>query len=184
MLDPFPLPRPPLLTGITQHLASYLGLETLHLHIHEILLSALFYHTVCLYISPYVSSRLFPKTYPSLPWKTKLNWDVHVVSLVQSTMINILALWVLYNDETRAAMDWKARVWGYTGSSGLVQALATGYFLWDLWVCAVHVDIFGIGLLAHAVSALGVYSLGFVRFPQSDCPKLTKANFGTNSAPW
>lgn len=162
MLDPFPIPVPPLLSVLTERAGNFIGLESLHLHIHEILLSALFYHSICLYISPWLSTVLFPKIYPSLPWKTKLNWDVHVVSLVQSTTINILALYVIFHDQERAAMDWKQRVWGYTGATGLVQAFATGYFAWDLWVSVVHVDIFGIGLLAHAVSALCVFSLGYV----------------------
>jgi len=162
MLDPFPLSLPPLLSAAMQRLASLTGLETLPLHIHEIILSALFYHSICLYISPLLSNLFFPKAYSSLPWKTKLNWDVHVVSLVQSTMISAVALYVMWSDEERAAMDWKGRVWGYTGGVGLVEALATGYFLWDLWVSIVHVDIFGVGLLAHAVSAFCVFSLGYV----------------------
>lgn len=44
----------------------------------------------------------------------------------------------------------------------MIQAFAAGYFLWDLWVCARNVGVFGWGLLAHAVAALCVYSLGFV----------------------
>lgn len=74
----------------------------------------------------------------------------------------MLALWVLWNDAERVGMDYRARVWGYTGASGLVEALAAGYFAWDLWVSTVHLDVFGVGLLAHAVSAFGVYILGFV----------------------
>ena len=59
-------------------------------------------------------------------------------------------------------MDWAERVAGYTGGGGLVQGFATGYFLWDLFVCARNVSVFGWGLLAHAVAALVVFSLGFV----------------------
>lgn len=59
-------------------------------------------------------------------------------------------------------MDWAGRVWGYTGGGGMIQGFAAGYFLWDLCVCVAHVDVFGWGLLAHAVAALVVFSLGFV----------------------
>ena len=59
-------------------------------------------------------------------------------------------------------MDSRARVWGYTGGAGMIQGFAAGYFLWDLCVSVLHVNIFGWGLLAHAVSALAVFSLGFV----------------------
>jgi len=59
-------------------------------------------------------------------------------------------------------MGWEGRVFGYTGAGGLIQGLAAGYFLWDLAICTLNVSIFGWGLLAHAVAALIVFSLGFV----------------------
>ena len=59
-------------------------------------------------------------------------------------------------------MDWWERVYGYTGAAGMVQGFAAGYFLWDLCVSAIHVSIFGWGMLAHAIAALIVFSLGFV----------------------
>ncbi len=59
-------------------------------------------------------------------------------------------------------MGWEERVWGYTGAGGLIQAFAAGYFVWDFGICARNVDIFGWGMLAHAVSALVVFGLGFV----------------------
>ena len=64
------------------------------------------------------------------------------------------------------------RVHGYTGGTGLVQAFAGGYFLWDLVVTVQNVGIFGIGMLFHAISALCVFSLGFVSAPPS--PQLSK----------
>ncbi|KAK4695735.1 hypothetical protein P7C71_g2063, partial [Lecanoromycetidae sp. Uapishka_2] len=161
MRDPFPLAPPPFLTSLIQPLASYLALPTLPLHIHELLLATLTYHGIYRYISPYISTRLFPTIYPKLTAKTRLNWDVHVVSLAQSCLINSLALWVMFANEERSSMDWEQRVWGYTGADGMIQGFAAGYFLWDLFVCAGNVDVFGFGLLAHAVAALVVFSLGF-----------------------
>jgi hypothetical protein len=61
-------------------------------------------------------------------------------------------------------MDWEERVWGYTGAAGMVQALAAGYFVWDLFVTSLNLDVFGLGTLAHAIAALLVYTLGFVRW--------------------
>jgi len=61
-------------------------------------------------------------------------------------------------------MGWEEKVWGYTGASGMIQAFAGGYFLWDLCITTVNVNIFGWGMLAHAVSALFVFSLGFRPF--------------------
>ncbi len=82
--------------------------------------------------------------------------------MVQSCFINAVALWVIYNDKERMQMDWRQRVWGYTGAGGMVQGFAAGYFLWDLLASIKDVDVHGWGALAHAASALVVSSLGFV----------------------
>ena len=86
-----------------------------------------------------------------------------MVSMVQSCLINTLALWVMFTDEERKGMDVLERVYGYTGGCGMIQGLAAGYFLWDFVLCTVHYKVFGFGLWAHAVSALVVFSFGFVR---------------------
>lgn len=166
MLDPF-LSPPAFLPRLIQPLADILALPTLPLHAHEILLAFTFYHIVNTRLSPLISTYLFPQIYPKLNRRTKINWDVHVVSLVQSCLINTLALWVLWVDEERTEMNWRGRVWGYTGAGGMIQGFAAGYFLWDLMVSSMNVGVFGWGLLAHAVSALVVFSFGFVSvFPQ------------------
>ncbi|KAI1350174.1 TLC domain-containing protein [Xylaria sp. FL0043] len=164
MKDPFPIPPIPALSTAVQPWADYFDLPTLPLHVHEIVIIAAFYEFVRSVVSPVLSSRLFPAQYGALSKSKKLNWDVHVVSLVQSTTINALALWVMYADEERRQMDWQERLWGYTGGSAMIQGLAAGYFLWDLFVTAANVNIFGLGMLAHAVSALLVYSFGFRPF--------------------
>jgi hypothetical protein len=165
MRDPFPIPPPAALVRLVQPLADTLGLQTLPQHAHEVVLACALYHAVYKLASPALSRRLFPRTYAALPPRARLNWDVHVVSLVQSTGINALALWVVLVGDApaRARMDWRARLWGYTGAAGLVQAFAAGYFIWDLAVTARHVRIFGWGMLAHAMCALLVFSCGFVR---------------------
>jgi len=162
MRDPFPLPAPrPLLHAITP-LATQLSLSTLPLHMHEVLFSWAGYHVLDSYVSPLLSSRLFPKTYDPLPARSKVNWNVRVVSLVQSCFINTAALYVIFGDGERAGMDWRGRIWGYSGAGGMVQAFAAGYFLWDLVVSVRHLKILGPESLAHAVSALVVIVLGFV----------------------
>lgn len=40
--------------------------------------------------------------------------------------------------------------------------MAGGYFLWDLFVTVRYFDIFGVGMLIHALSALFLSSFGFV----------------------
>lgn len=179
MSDPFP-PAPAWLVQLTKPLANALNLQTLPLHIHEVIFFALLYHVLCAYFSPWISTLLFPKRYRNFPARTRLNWDVHVVSLIQSTIVNSMAFYTIYCDGVRWSQSWYftrhndpsasqlepalARVWGYTPLEGHVVSMAVGYFLWDLVICAVHMKIFGIGLLLHAIAALTVYTLGFTPF--------------------
>jgi hypothetical protein len=167
MHDPFPFPPWPWLSKVVQPFADYFSLTTLPLHVHEVLGSFLAYTFINIVVAPIISTWLFPLRYPRLSAERKINWDVHVVSLVQSTTINFLALWVMWADEERMNMTWQERVWGYTGAAGMIQGMATGYFLWDLMVTVQHVKVFGLGMLAHALSALLVFSFGFVSIPFS-----------------
>ena len=160
MHDPFFRPYQPLQEFVTP-LAAKLKLHTLPLHIHEVLIAFITYHAIFL-ISPRFSAYLLPRHYPSLNPRTRLNWDVHVVSLVQSTFISVLAFYAIFMDKERAEVE--DRVFGYTGLGGAIQAFALGYFLWDLMMSALYFDIFGIGFLFHALSAVVVYALGFVSF--------------------
>lgn len=175
MKDPFFIPPIPALSKAVQPWADRFSSPTLPLHIHEVLGFALFYTFVQLVVSPIISERLFPGYYPRNSRAKKVNWDAHIVSLVQSCLINFMALWTMYFDEERRQMDWQERIYGYTGAAGLVQAMAVGYFLWDFIMTLTNLDVFGLGLLAHAVSALSVYSFGFV----SKQPPLNLAHFST-----
>ncbi|CAG8977085.1 hypothetical protein HYALB_00005793 [Hymenoscyphus albidus] len=147
-----------------QPFADYTGLVTLPLHIHEVLGSFLAYYFINVAVAPWISRKLFPVKYAKLSPDRKINWDVHVVSLCQSTVINVLALWVMHADEERKNMNALERVWGYTGAAGMIQGMAAGYFLWDLVVTLQNVRLFGLGMLAHAMSALIVFSFGFRPF--------------------
>ncbi|CAH0026385.1 unnamed protein product [Clonostachys rhizophaga] len=161
MEDPFFIAPIPWLSELVKPWADRLGMVTLPLHIHEVVGSALFYSLIFWPVSPIISNILAPQYYSKLPRKTKLNWDAHVVSMVQSCLINVLAIWVMLANEERRRMDWEERVWGYTGAEGMIQALAAGYFVWDFFVSSLHFDVFGPGTLAHAIAALLVYGLGF-----------------------
>ena len=167
MHDPFPLPPPTFFVRIVRPFCNSLGLTTLPLHLHEILLAAALYTFISTRGSQYISRLIIPKIYASFSPRTRLNWDVHVVSLFQSLLVCGLALYVMFADEERKDMSskeggWEERVWGYTGAGGMVQAFAAGYFLWDLGICLLNFKVFGFGLLAHAIAALVVFSFGFV----------------------
>lgn len=171
MRDPFAFLQIPALSQAVQPYADKYHLPVLPLHIHEALAAALFYTFVHIVVSPWISNKYFPSYYPKSRGK-KANWDSHVVSLVQSVLINAVALAYIFVDEERKGMNWMERIWGYTGSSGLVQSMAVGYFLWDLITTLLFIDVFGLGVLAHAVSALTVYSFGYVRLPPPNAPFL------------
>jgi hypothetical protein len=133
---------------------------------HEVLGAAYFYYLVQTRLSPWLSSKLSPKIYPNLNPRTQLNWDVHVVSFVQSVLVCATAIYVMLYDEERRNMNTEERVWGYTGGTGFVEAMGLGYFVYDLWITVQNLSMFGIGMLFHALSALTVFSFGFV------CPPL------------
>lgn len=161
MIDPLP-PPPSWLRNAVEPWALYFNLPTITDHIHEVILAFVFYQFIHSYLSPWLSPVLFPQHYPNFNKRTKLNWDVHVVSLVQSTVVCAAALWVLFTDKERKDMNAGERIYGYTGACGLIQALATGYFIYDLYISLVYVKMFGLGMVFHGVSALWVFALGFV----------------------
>ncbi|CUM48793.1 TLC domain-containing protein [Debaryomyces fabryi] len=126
-------------------------------HWHEIMGSFLMY-VMIQKLSPMVSSRLFGKSYTQLNFKTKTNFDIHVVSMVQC-VISILALIPMWNHPT-----WKNRITDpasavlvYYPYGGFVSSITVGYFVWDLVVCFKYMNLFGVGFLVHAVSALVVF---------------------------
>jgi hypothetical protein len=173
MKDPFPFESPNWLIALVTPISQRLGLYTLPYHIHEVLFAATFYTVVQRVISPWLSPKLFPNNYPQHSARTRFNWDVHVVSFVQSVVVCAMALYEMAYDEERAQMDWQERVWGYTGGTGLIEAFGCGYFLWDLIVTATNYSMYGFGTLAHAVSAIIVFSFGFVSVP---CSFIVKAS--------
>ncbi|KAK4543203.1 hypothetical protein LTR36_005753 [Oleoguttula mirabilis] len=174
MRDPFPIAPPQALVSAVKPLADALSLYTLPLHAHEVLFAFAFYTFIGFVVSPRLSPVLAGRHYTKLPTRTKINWDVHVVSFVQSCIICCLSVYIiLYDEERRSWREsgrYEERIWGYSGITGLCQSFALGYFLWDLWMCSWHVDIFGWGMLAHAVSATTVFSLGYRPFVYFYCP--------------
>jgi hypothetical protein len=167
MQDPFPLP-PQAVVHAWRETADILGLSTLPLHVHEVLIAWAFYQILYASVAPILSRFFCPKIYPQLPARTRVAWNIRFVSTIQAVIVSSCALWVIFNDRERAEMDWIGRIWGYTGAMGFTQALAAGYFLWDFGVSAKHIKILGPGSLAHAISALLVTTIGFVSFFKAD----------------
>ena len=160
----FVQPCPPALAPLQAFVRPYaeqLGFPTLPLHIHHVLGAFLGYQLTYMALSPILTKLVLPQLYSKFSRRTQINWDVHVVSFVQSTFICALALWIMKNDEERhvrgiddpdtdAAMVY--RMFGYTVPGGAVQGYATGYFLWDLVISVYHIDIMGMGYPADSQS--------------------------------
>lgn len=159
MIDPFFAPIPTL-QAWAEPLCQYLNLKTLPLHIHEVLAAFLLYHSIFEYIAPPLSAISFSR-YSKLSDEARLRWNMNCVSFVQSVLISLMAIYVIANDEERWNMNLEERIWGYTGAAGLVQALGTGYFLFDFVIMIRYLKIFGLPMLAHAVSCLVTYTIGF-----------------------
>ncbi|PWW74545.1 DUF887-domain-containing protein [Tuber magnatum] len=160
---------PPVLTQLVEPYATKIGLHSLPLHIHQVIFAFLLYHFIFFVVSPILSTIILPKTYRNFDKRTRVNWDVHIVSFFQSSFICALAIWAACNDPERDAWSkdedaMLKRTFGYSRIQGAVQAYAEGYFIWDLVISAWHLDIFGLGFLAHAASAVIVFSLGFRPF--------------------
>lgn len=158
------------LTGFQQSLTAFCNrnhLTTLPLHAHQVLASFLIYEGIFVILSPTISNTLFPNVYGRFPRRTKVNWDARVVSSIQATFVSFKALQVILgggddNEAHRSSMTRDDRLWGYSPSSGNVQAFAAGYFLWDVLLCVRHLDVQGVSALLHAVCALIITVTGFV----------------------
>ncbi|CDR42158.1 CYFA0S08e04258g1_1 [Cyberlindnera fabianii] len=121
-------------------------------HAHEILGSIVFYQILYM-SSPYISHALFGKHYEEQSKKSKANFDIHIVSMVQC-LISILSIVPLIGDKHLN----ESSVLNYTPYAAFVSSITIGYFVWDLWVCLKYFKLFGVGFLLHAVAALFVFS--------------------------
>jgi hypothetical protein len=152
----FPPPPPQFLKFVTPY-CEFLGFKALPCHLHVLLGAALFYQTLFL-LSPLISSHI--NSYMTLPTRSKINWDIHVVSMVQSILISYVAFLAL--DDPQLNED---RVFGYSPFGADVSALACGYFIWDTYVSVKYVKFFGTGFALHGIASMVVFLFGSVPLP-------------------
>lgn len=137
----FKLSVPPRL----ENLFLYFGFTRLSDHLHEIILAALIYTAIYLgssFIAPY----LIPQ-YKKLSTRNRVNFDMHVVSQIQSVWLCTAAISLMFSPHLTTLTS-------YTPYAGMVTATATGYFIWDLFVSLKYVKEFGVGFMVHALAAL------------------------------
>ncbi|ABN65728.2 predicted protein [Scheffersomyces stipitis CBS 6054] len=139
-------------------------------HWHEVLASFLFYFTAQLLSAPF-STAYFGKTYTQLPHKTKVNFDIHVVSMVQCVIsIGILIPMWNHSHWQNRVEDPFSSILGASNYGGFVAALTIGYFLWDLYVCVRWYSLFGLGFLFHGFAAFYVFSCSLIPYCQPWIP--------------
>jgi len=151
----FPSPSEEVIQFITPF-CDALGFKALPPHLHVILAGALFYQLIFL-LSPLLCAPI--KSYTTLRRRSKINWDIHVVSMVQSLIIVWLAYLALGDPLLK-----ENRAFGYSPFGADVAALACGYFVWDSYVSLKYVRMFGWGFALHGLASFYVFLFGFRPF--------------------
>jgi hypothetical protein len=117
-----------------------------------LLLSVFSFYQAIYSIGPSLSSITFPKTYPLLRGKAKLEWDENVPSFIQAVVICCVSARALLIDTNRHVTTWQERVWGYSDEATKALTVANGYFYWHLLMMLWHRKTFGWAMVAHAVA--------------------------------
>lgn len=130
-------------------------------HWHEIAFMFMFYMIVQA-LTPIVCTRLLGNTYACLNNKTRINFDIHVVSMIQC-VISLGTLAPMWNNKfyENRVQDPYGSIFGYFPYGGFVASCAVAYFIWDTYVCIRYFSSFGFSFLFHGVAALYVFSLTF-----------------------
>ncbi|CCF55762.1 hypothetical protein KAFR_0A03270 [Kazachstania africana CBS 2517] len=124
--------------------------ENLYLkHLHEIVISFIFYNLLASYVAPKLNSLIFKRSYNDIKnKKSKIDFDIHTVSMFQA----FISLYILY---PTLFLPVNLDITSYHDDlSSMVAALSIGYFLWDLSICIKHFSLYGIEFTAHALASL------------------------------
>jgi hypothetical protein len=126
------------------------------------------YQLLYVVIGPWLSTSFFPKVYPHLRGKKKLEWDENVVSLIQAVVLTTVAAQVVWFDEERHRMTWQERVWGYTEPAAVVLTIANGYFYWHTMMMLRYRSVFGWAMVAHGVAVSFLMTNGYVSLYETE----------------
>ncbi|EXJ58445.1 hypothetical protein A1O7_05870 [Cladophialophora yegresii CBS 114405] len=138
-----------------------LNLPLLPTYLPGIVVTFSAYHLLYTSVGPWLSTALFPKSYPTLRGRQKLNWDENLVSFVQAIVLCVAAGQVVLFDRERQRMTWQERVWGYTDPTAVVLTIGNGYFYWHLMMMLRYRRVFGWAMVAHAVAVSFLMTSGY-----------------------
>ncbi|KAJ6597184.1 TLC domain-containing protein [Mycena vulgaris] len=132
------------------------ALPKLRPHLSVFLGSFALFNVIHLALVPIIGRLFFP-SWARMGSRTRNNWAVHICSQFHAIIIIPLALRCLALPELDAD-----RAFGWTEASGTVQAVASGYFLWDSIDAIVNFE--DLGFVLHGLACLGIYLSSFQPF--------------------
>ncbi|KAJ7709597.1 DUF887-domain-containing protein [Mycena rosella] len=132
-------------------------LPKLRPHIPVFLASFIVFNVIHLALVPVVGGFFFPSQWTRMGARARNNWAVHTCSQLHAMIIVPLALRCLALPELDAE-----RVFGWSERSGTVQAVASGYFLWDSIDTLVNFE--DLGFVLHGLACLAIYLFSFQPF--------------------
>ncbi|KAK9466957.1 TLC domain-containing protein [Lipomyces arxii] len=153
MIDPLAIEYPQPVAEFLEAVCTYVHLPALARHFHEVILAFALYQGIFV-ISPYFCKYI--AAYRTLNDRTKLNFDIHVVSHVQCLLILALALPAFWDPELQ-----DDHIFAYSPYAGLVYAFAVGYFAWDTYISVKYINLFGAGFAVHGIASLIVFTISF-----------------------
>lgn len=154
MLDPLAIEYPPVVQEALESFFEFVGLPALVSHFHEVILAFWLYQGLFL-LGPLFNSKI--SSYNTLPKRTRINFDIHVVSQVQCLLIVALAFPAFFDPVLQTD-----HLFAYSPYGGLVYAFAVGYFAWDTYISLKYIKWFGAGFAVHGIASLCVFILSFV----------------------
>jgi hypothetical protein len=131
------------------------GLPYLPVHFVSLLRSLMLWWSLQL-LSHSLSPYLFPRTFSNMSTRTRIHWDLHVVSLIHSAVVAplITYFWLYMDDKVD-------RIFGYQYELGQLYALPLGYFVWDV---IVSLRYEGPAFILHGVLGLSANILVYKPF--------------------
>ncbi|KAK7204046.1 TLC domain-containing protein [Myxozyma melibiosi] len=156
MKDFLAIEYPPAVQETLTTVCNAIGLPMLAPHIHEVVLAFALYHGLFL-MGPLFNSAF--SSYKTMPRRTRINFDIHVVSQVQCLLIIALAFPAFFDPELKVD-----HLFAYSPYGGLVYAFAVGYFAWDSYISLKYINWFGIGFAVHGIASVSVFLLSFRPF--------------------
>lgn len=129
--------------------------ESLYLlHLHEIVGALLFYVVIYQWVAPVLNRLIFGKHYTSIEKASlRIDFDVHIVSHIQCVVTMYAIAPIIFTPLDLNVVTYRDDL------CAMASSLTLGYFLWDLAVCLLHYELYGIQFLAHCLSSLYVVAL-------------------------